>query len=105
MTIAAINSIAPLDIQSGVFGGIQPSPQNAHSGVDFAGMVDGALNSVSLAQQSAQPAEQGYAIGAPGATLGKAVVSSDRAEVAWNAAVAVRNEVVSAYSSIMNLPF
>jgi flagellar hook-basal body complex protein FliE len=40
-----------------------------------------------------------------GATLPKALVASDQAEVAWNATVAVRNEVVSAYQSIMNMQF
>lgn len=105
MTIAAINTIAPLDIQSSVFGGIQPSQSAPASGADFAGMLDGALKNVSAAQQTAQTAEQNFAVGAPGATLGKAVVSSDQAEIAWNATVAVRNEVVSAYSSVMNMQF
>jgi len=56
-------------------------------------------------QSAATSAEAGYAAAVPGATLGKALVASDRAEVAWNATVAVRNEVVSAYSSIMNMQF
>ncbi|OYV34103.1 MAG: hypothetical protein B7Z81_10490 [Acidocella sp. 20-61-6] len=57
------------------------------------------------AQARASTAEAGYTIGAPGATLGKALVASDGAEVAWNATVAVRNEVVSAYQTIMNMQF
>jgi flagellar hook-basal body complex protein FliE len=56
-------------------------------------------------QAQASDAEQGVAAGTPGVTLGKALVGSDRAEVAWNATVAVRNEVVSAYQSIMNMQF
>ncbi len=70
----------------------------------FFDMIDNALKNVSAAQQSATSAETSYAAGLPGATLGKALISSDRAEVAWNATVAVRNEVVSAYQSIMNMP-
>jgi len=105
VTIAGINAMTPLNTQGGVFGAIQQSAQAAPAGADFAGLVDGALKSVSAAQQGAQTAEQNYAVGAPGATLGKAVVSSDQAEIAWNAAVAVRNEVVSAYSSVMNMQF
>ena len=54
---------------------------------------------------SAATAEAGFTAGVPGATLGKAVVANDRAQVAWNATVAVRNEVVSAYQSIMNMQF
>jgi flagellar hook-basal body complex protein FliE len=71
----------------------------------FMDLVNNALNSVSATQSTATAAEAGYAAGVPGATLGKALVASDRAEVAWNATVAVRNEVVSAYQSIMNMQF
>jgi flagellar hook-basal body complex protein FliE len=67
--------------------------------------VNTALQGVSASQSAATSAEAGYAAGVPGATLGKALVASDRAEVAWNATVAVRNEVVSAYQSIMNMQF
>jgi flagellar hook-basal body complex protein FliE len=72
---------------------------------NFLDTVNGALKNVSAEQSAATSAEAGYAAGVPGATLGKALVASDRAEVAWNATVAVRNEVVSAYQSIMNMQF
>jgi flagellar hook-basal body complex protein FliE len=74
-------------------------------GANFLDMITGALHGVSAAQSAASKAEAGYAVGAAGATLPKALVSSDQAEVAWNATVAVRNEVVSAYQSIMNMQF
>ena len=72
---------------------------------NFLGLVADALHGVSAQQASASTAEAGYAAGVPGATLGKALVASDRAAVAWNAAVAVRNEVVSAYQAVMNMQF
>ncbi len=72
---------------------------------NFLDLINGALQDVSAAQNNASVAQAGYVTGAPGATLAKALVASDRAEVAWNATVAVRNEVVSAYSSIMNMQF
>lgn len=77
------------------------SPDTGH----FLSLVSDALQNVSAQQQAATSAEAGYAAGVPGATLGKALVASDRATVAWNATVAVRNEVVSAYQSIMNMQF
>lgn len=77
------------------------SPQPGH----FSSLVANALQGVSAQQASANTAEASYAAGVPGATLGKALVASDRANVAWNATVAVRNEVVSAYQSIMNMQF
>jgi flagellar hook-basal body complex protein FliE len=71
----------------------------------FAGLVDQALTTVSADQNDAATKEASYAAGSPGASLGGALVASDRAEVAWNATVAVRNEVVTAYQSIMNMQF
>jgi len=82
-----------------------PAPNAAAPQANFLDLVDAALSGVSAAQGAAATAEAGYAAAMPGATLGRALVASDRAEVAWNATVAVRNEVVSAYQSIMNMSF
>lgn len=71
----------------------------------FMDTLNQALQSVSTAQGQAAVAEAGYAAGVPGATLAKALVASDRAAVSWNATVAVRNELVSAYQSVMNMQF
>ncbi len=99
-------TIAPITPALGTLatGGIQPAQSDGSAG-SFLDMVNSALRGVSNAQGQAASAEAAFAVGAPGATLGQAVVASDRAEVAWNATVAVRNEVVSAYSSIMNMQF
>jgi flagellar hook-basal body complex protein FliE len=99
-------TIAPITPALGTFaaGGMQPAQGSGSSG-SFLDMVNSALKGVSSAQSQAASAEAAFSVGAPGATLGQAVVASDRAEVAWNATVAVRNEVVSAYSSIMNMQF
>lgn len=71
----------------------------------FLGLLDSALRGVSAAQNAAATAESGFVTGAPGATLGQALVASDRAEIGWSATVAVRNEVVAAYQSIMSMQF
>ena len=99
-------TIAPITPALGTLatGGVQPAQDSGSSG-GFLDMVNSALRGVSNAQSQASSAEAAFAVGAPGATLGQAVVASDRAEVAWNATVAVRNEVVSAYSSILNMQF
>lgn len=71
----------------------------------FLDLVDSALRNVTTAQNDAAVAQSGFVAGVPGATLGQALVASDRAEIGWNATVAVRNEVVSAYQSIMSMQF
>jgi flagellar hook-basal body complex protein FliE len=81
------------------------SPAAPPSASTFLDTLNSSLKNVSGLQAQASAAEESFAAGAPGATLGKALVSSDRAEVAWSATVAVRNEVVSAYQSIMNMQF
>ncbi|GAB0116667.1 hypothetical protein Acid7E03_07390 [Acidisoma sp. 7E03] len=77
----------------------------ASTASDFLGMVDAALRTVSADQNEAAGAQSRFVTGAPGATLAQALVASDRAEVGWNATVAVRNEIVSAYQSIMSMQF
>ncbi len=71
----------------------------------FFDLAANALKDVSADQSKAAKAEADYSAGVPGATLGEALVASDRAEVDWNATVAVRDEAVSAYSSLMNMQF
>jgi flagellar hook-basal body complex protein FliE len=84
--------------------GAGPEAQAA-AGANFVDLINGALTNVSADQKDAAVQEAGVAAAAPGANLGRALVASDRAEVAWNATVAVRNEVVTAYQSIMNMQF
>ncbi len=100
------SGIQPASIIGSIAGSASAgSSAAAPTSSQFLDVVNNALNSVSSLQAQASDAEQGVAAGTPGVTLGKALVGSDRAEVAWNATVAVRNEVVSAYQSIMNMQF
>jgi len=99
VSLAALSPVSALSAA-----GNSASASNAITG-NFLDVVNSALQGVSDSQSSAATAEAGYATGAPGATLGAALVSSDKAEVAWNATVSVRNEIVSAYQSIMNMQF
>ncbi|HQT63567.1 MAG: flagellar hook-basal body complex protein FliE [Acidocella sp. 20-57-95] len=103
MTSDALPSIFSVTPSIGVSSGIgSSSGHSVHSG--FFEIIDNALKSVSDSQQASATAESSFVAGMPGASLSNALVASDRAEVAWNATVAIRNEVVSAYQSIMNMP-
>ena len=75
---------------------------SVHGG-DFLQTLHGALMGVSADQAAATKAENAVAAGAPGASMATALVLSDKAETAWNAVVAVRNEVVSAYQTLTNM--
>jgi len=100
-----ISSILPSIISTTGTVALTPSAAATVSGPNFLDMVNSALQNVSATQGNAASAAAGYAGRVPGATLGNALVTNDRAELAWNATVAVRNEVVSAYQSIMNMQF
>jgi flagellar hook-basal body complex protein FliE len=98
---------------SSLFGATAPSDgaqsstsaQGAADSGQFLALVDSALRGVSAAQDEAAAAESGFVTGAPGATLDRALVASDRAQIGWNATVSVRNEIVAAYQSIMSMQF
>lgn len=70
----------------------------------FLNTLDRALEQVSSAQKNSGVQDQALITGAPGASLEKAVAADARAKVDWTATVAVRNEVVNAYNTIMNMP-
>ncbi len=79
--------------------------QNLGQAGGFLDVVNNALKNVSAMQATASQSEAAVAAGVPGVSMGQALVNSDRAEVAWSATVAVRDEIVSAYQSIMNMQF
>ncbi|MBW4024861.1 MAG: flagellar hook-basal body complex protein FliE [Proteobacteria bacterium] len=99
MTISALSSVQAL------VGADAGTSQAVATQGGFLNLIDSALRNVSSTQNAAATAESGYTVGATGSTLGGALVASDRAQVAWNATVAVRNEVVAAYQSIMSMQF
>ncbi|WP_298285869.1 flagellar hook-basal body complex protein FliE [Acidocella sp.] len=91
-------------IAGGLTLGGQALPTGAQTGrPSFSSLVDQALTAVSDSQKTATAAEAGYTSGLSGYTLGKALVSSDRAAVMWNATIGVRNELVNAYQAVFNM--
>jgi flagellar hook-basal body complex protein FliE len=97
MTLPTIHSISGISLTSAI------SPQSDQNGASFIDTLSGALQGVSDAQGAASSAETAVATGAPGASMASALVLSDKAEIGFNAVVAVRNEVVSAYQTLMNM--
>jgi flagellar hook-basal body complex protein FliE len=86
---------------SGGEAGIGPAPPADRQG--FGATLQQALTDVSQSQAAASSAENAVASGESGASTSTALVLSDRAEIGWNALVAVRNEVVSAYQTMTNM--
>lgn len=70
----------------------------------FLDSLNHALEQVSAAQHTSDVQNRAVVSGAPGASLEKALQASAHARIDWNATVAVRNHIVNAYSTIMNMP-
>ncbi|MEE4246100.1 MAG: flagellar hook-basal body complex protein FliE [Kangiellaceae bacterium] len=76
----------------------------ANSNADFTNALSDALKAVNEQQMNATAAANRIESGDGGVSLVKAVIASQKASVAFDAAVQVRNRVVSAYQDIMNMP-
>lgn len=77
---------------------------SAAANAEFGGLLTKALNTVNQHQQAASQAASQIETGDGGTSLVKAMIASQKANVAFQATVQVRNRVVSAYQDIMNMP-
>ena len=75
----------------------------AKTGANFASALDSALKSVSQLQNDATGLQRQYQMGVDSVSLEDTMVSMQKAQVGFQAAMAVRNRLVSAYSDIMNM--
>ncbi len=70
----------------------------------FTNAMSDALKTVNQYQMEASQAANSIETGDGGVSLVKAMIASQKSSVAFDAAVQVRNRVVSAYQDIMNMP-
>lgn len=77
--------------------------RGAIAGVDFAKALDSALQNVSRLQQDSTSLQRQYQLGADAVSLEDTMVAMQKAQVGFQAAVTVRNRLVSAYTDIMNM--
>jgi|SRR5690606_23561603 len=69
----------------------------------FSIVLSGALKEINEAQLDAGKLQREFQAGAPGATLEQTMVSMQKAQIGFQAAVTVRNKLVAAYTDIMNM--
>lgn len=81
---------------------VAASPAGASGG--FADALARALDDVNAAQKNAQTLSREFQLENPAVSLEQAVLASQKANIAFQAAVQVRNKLVSAYHDIMNMP-
>jgi flagellar hook-basal body complex protein FliE len=104
-------SLKPFDFQAAVArAGLRPDGMprtDAASGVEgggsFATAMHQALKSVSAQQVESSRLQREVALGNPNVSLEQAVISGQKAQIGFQAAIQVRNRLLSAYTDIMNM--
>lgn len=79
------------------------APETPAARADFAGALKATLEQVSAAQQKSQALGQRFAAGDDSVNLSDAMIAMQKASIAFQATVQVRNKLVAAYQDIMNM--
>jgi len=77
---------------------------NNTTGADFSQLLSQAVGSVNGLQQTASNLATRLDMGDTSVTLSDTVIAREKAGVAFEATVQVRNKLVDAYKEIMNMP-
>lgn len=74
------------------------------SGQNFADMLGHAIESVNSMQLDAKDQAQRFEMGDKSLSLADVMVSKEKSGIAFEATIQVRNKVLEAYKTIMNMP-
>ena len=85
-----------------------PQPQQvreaASSASEFSTMLKGALEGVNDMQMQSKDLQRAFEMGDKSVSLADVMVSKEKAGIAFEATVQVRNKVLEAYKQVMNMP-
>ena len=104
MSISAIESVLQQMRVTALNTGIAPTgaaPAEANGG--FAAELKRSLANISIAQQSAYAQAESFEMGKPGVALNDVMVDLQKANVAFQTGLQVRNRLVGAYQEVMSL--
>src|SRR6476661_4619552 len=110
--LAAMNAMNAVDRSISTKGGqidgmsgasVTGSPAGT-GGTPFAGLFSAALGQVTSLESQAHTAVEGLITGS-GVDVHQAMIASEKASMAFELALAVRNKAVQAYQSVMRLQF
>jgi flagellar hook-basal body complex protein FliE len=103
--LSALSSISNLE-SSPVPATAEPSEPGAAgaSGVAFSDALNAALSRVDNAIASANEKAKAFASGDQDVSLSDVMISLEQASLALQAASAVRDKIVAAYTNVMNMP-
>lgn len=73
------------------------------SGKDFADMLNQAVDTVNAMQGESREAQKRFEMGDPSLSLADVMVAKEKSGIAFEATLQVRNKVLEAYKTIMNM--
>jgi flagellar hook-basal body complex protein FliE len=105
MDLASINSqiAGAVANAKGVMGATAPASGASGTGVDFAATLDSALKSVSQSQAQAEELQRQFQQENPNVSLEQTMLAMNTSALSFSAAVQVRNRLVQAYDTVMNM--
>jgi flagellar hook-basal body complex protein FliE len=81
----------------------QQAGEAAAPRIDFANVLKSSLDSVNATQQQAAQSSKAYSLGDDSVNLSDVMISAQKANIALQTTIQVRNKLVSAYTEIMNM--
>jgi flagellar hook-basal body complex protein FliE len=104
MSITAIESVLQQMRATAVQAGFSPTAAAPTESGGFAAELKRSLDNISGAQAQAYGQAEAFELGKPGIALNDVMVDLQKANVAFQTGLQVRNRLVSAYQEVMNLP-
>ncbi|MDO6568435.1 flagellar hook-basal body complex protein FliE [Alteromonas sp. 1_MG-2023] len=83
---------------------LQPSSEINPSASDFSTMLKQAVDGVNGMQLDSKDLQQRFEMGDNSLSLAEVMLTKEKAGIAFEATVQVRNKVLEAYKTIMNMP-
>ncbi len=81
-----------------------PAEQNVSMGrVDFADLMQNAVDKVNQTSQTSSQLKTSFEMGDPSVNLTDVMIASQKASVAFEATVQVRNKLIEAYQEVMRM--
>lgn len=81
-----------------------PALQGNTSASQFSDMLSQAVNNVNGMQSESIAMQKSFDMGDPNLSLADVMISKEKAGIAFEATMQVRNKVLEAYKTIMNMP-
>lgn len=94
---AMVGDIKPLNMDV-------PAIQGNPSASQFSDMLSQAVNNVNGMQKQSREMQVSFDMGDPNLSLADVMIAKEKASIAFEATMQVRNKVLEAYKTIMNMP-